>query len=94
LEITIFSSANSTVYKDGGKITIQSLLQNRSDKYDIYFFIYNYVHGFNEHLLNLRKYISPEIIKLYDSDLFRRTCIIDDRLISFVNTLYKLYIYI
>jgi len=91
LKITVFTSANSTVYTDGGKITIESLLENKSDKYDIYFYFYSNVHGYGEHLLDLTGYISPETIELYDSNIFRRTCIINNRLVGFVNIFFILY---
>jgi len=83
LEIMVFTSANSTVYTDGGKITIDSLLHSKSPRYDIYFFYYINVHGFGEHLLDLSKYISPEIIKLYNTSMFQRTCVINNRLVGF-----------
>jgi len=37
-EVILFTKENSTVYSDGGQITIDSLLQGKSDRYDIYLF--------------------------------------------------------
>jgi len=84
LELILFTSENATVSNDGGKVTIQSLLQSRSSKYDIYFFHYSNVHEFSEHLMDLNGYISQETIDLYNTDdIFEKSCYINNRLISF-----------
>jgi len=84
LELILFTSENATVSNDGGKVTIQSLLQGRSSKYDIYFFHYSNAYEFSEHLMDLNGYISKETIELYDTDdIFKESCIINDRLIRF-----------
>jgi len=87
--ITAYTAENSTVYSNSGKITIESLLKHESDKYDIYFFHFSHIQGLDEHLLNLYEYISPEIIEMYNCNIFRKTCVVNDRLVGFVNTLYK-----
>jgi len=83
LNLISFTSANSTVGTDNGKVTIQSLLEGHSKKYDIYFYSLNDIHKFHNELLDLKKYISPETIKLYDNKIFRESCIINDRLVGF-----------
>jgi len=83
LELTIFSSSNSTVLKSGDSVTIQSLLANKSTKYDIYLYFYTDTPKISEHLLDLNEYISPEITDMYYSDIFNRTCIINNRLVGF-----------
>ena len=67
--------------------TIQSLLQNQSQKYDIYFYNFSNFFGIKDHLLDLSEYILTPLIKFYDSDIFRKSCIINNRLIGFVNTI-------
>jgi len=83
LELTIFSSSNSTVLKNGDSVTLQSLLANKSTKYDIYLFFFSDTASINEHLLDLNEYISPEITDMYYSDVFNRTCFYDNRLVGF-----------
>jgi len=85
-EVILFTKANSTVYSDGGQITIDTLLQSGSQRYDIYFFVNNNYQPFRDDLVDLKEYISPEIIELYDSEIFRKTCLYKDKIISFVNT--------
>jgi len=48
---------------------------------------------FHKHLMDLYNNIDPKLIELYDSDVFRQTCIINNRLIGFVNILYIYIIY-
>jgi len=87
VEKIIFTPSNSTVYTDGGKITIQSLLQSQSQKYDIYFYNFSNYFGVKDHLLDLGEYILPPLIRFYDSDIFRKTCFADNKLIGFVNAI-------
>jgi len=82
-ELITFTSDNSTVRTDSGKVTIQSLLQSRSKKYDIYLYNFSNVLDFHKHLMDLYNYIDSRIIDLYDSDIFKQTCIINNRLIGF-----------
>ncbi|ORX86176.1 periplasmic binding protein-like II [Anaeromyces robustus] len=83
LDLTLFTSKNSTVHTTGDTITIQSLLENKSRKYDLYIYTFPYAPQFSEHLLDLNNYISKDIINLYDSEIFRETNIINNRLIGF-----------
>jgi len=83
LGLTLFTSANSTVYTNSGQVTIQSLLASKSKKYDIYFFTFTHSPEYSDDLLDLTNYISPEIVNLYDSNLFRDTCIFDNKLVGF-----------
>jgi len=81
LNIVAISSDNSTL-SNGDRATIQTLLQNKSKKYDIYFYIVTHAPEFCEYLMDLKGHISPDILKMYYSDTFNRTCIIDNRLIG------------
>ncbi|ORX84268.1 periplasmic binding protein-like II, partial [Anaeromyces robustus] len=83
LELTMFTNANSTVLANGDRVTIQSLLSNRSKKYDIYLYILTHAPEYAEHLMDLKDYISPDVIKMYSSEVFNKTCYINDRLIGF-----------
>ncbi|ORX78901.1 periplasmic binding protein-like II [Anaeromyces robustus] len=90
LELTVLTSANSTVLNNGGKTTIQSLLENKSKRYEIYFYSFSGGAQFSDHLLDLNDYISPDITNMYYSDIFNKTCIFDNKLIGFpINRIYS-----
>ncbi|ORX76991.1 hypothetical protein BCR32DRAFT_270938, partial [Anaeromyces robustus] len=83
LELTSLTSENSTIYINGEEVSIQSLLANKSKKYDIYFYNNSYASEISEHLMDLNEYISPEITEKYYSYIFNNTYILNNRLIGF-----------
>ncbi|ORX84270.1 hypothetical protein BCR32DRAFT_266407 [Anaeromyces robustus] len=83
LDLTLFTSKNSTVLTEkGDKLTIQSLLATKSKKYDIYLYDITYVYQYGEDLMDLKDYISPDILKLYYSEVFNNTCYDKGRLVG------------
>jgi len=83
LELTTFSQSNSTV--EGGRVTIQSLLSNKSTKYDIFYYGLSHLPEIGEHLMNLRPHFSSDIINMFSSKLFNEICIRNNKILGFVN---------
>ncbi|ORX76990.1 periplasmic binding protein-like II [Anaeromyces robustus] len=82
-DVNVFTSANSTVLTNGDRASIHSLLESKSKKYDIYFYVVTHAPEFCDHLLDLNEYISSDIKNIYYSESFNRTCILNNRLIGF-----------
>ncbi|ORX84269.1 hypothetical protein BCR32DRAFT_266405, partial [Anaeromyces robustus] len=80
LELTVFSQTNSTVLTNGDRVTIQTLLANKSKRYDIYLYILTHIPEYGEHLMDLKEYVSPDIIKLYSTEIFNETCYYNDKI--------------
>jgi len=88
LKANIFSSKNITQEKDSYDTAIDSLLNKRTDKYDIYIFDPVYLYKYYHHLENLNNYLSPEHLNQYLSHPISELCIYNNEYVGIVNTLY------
>ncbi|OUM63780.1 hypothetical protein PIROE2DRAFT_9645 [Piromyces sp. E2] len=82
-KVTCFSNNNSTVHSTGDSITIHSLLEKKTKKYDIFFYTVTHVPDFDNHLMDLKGHIPQDIIDLYNSRVFNKTAYIKGRLVGF-----------
>ncbi|OUM59304.1 hypothetical protein PIROE2DRAFT_15192 [Piromyces sp. E2] len=87
LKITILTPLNSTSSIDNYSSMIQSLIQRKSTKYDIFFYYSSYSKEFGEHFVNLKDYLNEEHINNYDSNILLQTSMYKDKLVGLPITL-------
>jgi len=71
---------------------VGSLLNKKSEKYDIFLYYASYTKEYGPHLLNLEEWIPKEHINMYDPGTIKR-CLYNDIVVSLVIYIY-IYIYI
>jgi len=88
MELVVLTPNNSTSDIENYGTTIESLLEKKSTKYDIYFFYASYSKKYNDHFINLREYLPKESIEVFDESILQHQCT------SYNNKLVGLVIYI
>jgi len=79
VELSVLTAdTSSTVIENYGD-TIDSLLERKSEKYDIYFYYSAYSKKYADNFINLRDYIPKEVYQGYDERLLEETCSSKDK---------------
>ena len=101
LNLNLLTPKNSTVNRDEFFSLIDSFLQKKSNKYDIYFYDNIYTPKFEPYFLDLNKLLPKEHINLYKSIENYESYSYNNKLVGLVNLLIiiiflfqKKYIYI
>jgi len=81
LNLSVYKS--STIYDDFGSY-IESLLRKKANKYDLYYYDVSYAQVYGEYLLDLKQYLDPSHIELYDPKIVSELCIYEDKLVGLV----------
>jgi len=63
---------------------VESLLNKKTNKYDIYYYDNAYTVKYGPYLLDLEKYLPKEHIEMYNSDIIEKTCVYEDKLVGLV----------
>ncbi|OUM60151.1 hypothetical protein PIROE2DRAFT_14142 [Piromyces sp. E2] len=74
-EINSLSSDNSTISTTDYESSIETLLERKTPKYDLYFYDNIYTTKFGPYLLNLNDEIQKEIIDLYKPGIASQICV-------------------
>jgi len=86
LDITVtldlYKSNNSTKFVNNHSSIIESFLQEKDTTYDLIFYDNVYSQKLGTHLLNLKKYISKDLIDLYNSEIISQSCVWEDKLVG------------
>jgi len=72
---------------------IETLLRNKKNKYDLYYFDYTYTPILGSYLLDLNDRIPNNLLKIFNSNVLLNECSIEDKLVGLVLYIY-IYIYI
>jgi len=84
LKLNIFTEDNYTgSYFSYGDV-IESVLKKSKTKYDIYTYDNAFVLKFGSYFLDLKEYLSEDLIKLYNKKIISYTCIYKNKLIALV----------
>ncbi|ORX87934.1 periplasmic binding protein-like II [Anaeromyces robustus] len=73
-EINVFTKDNSTVVVTEYETVIESLLEKKSNRYDLFFYDNIFTFKYGSHYLNLENYLPPEHFKIYEEAQIARTC--------------------
>jgi len=74
INLKVLTPENSTSeFANYGEM-IDTLISNKSDKYDIYFYYSDYSKKYGNHFLNLKNYMSEKYFEGYDERLLKETC--------------------
>jgi len=79
VELTVLTPEISSAVIESYGDTIDSLLERKSTKYDIYFYYSAYSKKYADNFINLRDYIPKEIYKGIDERLLEETCSSKDK---------------
>jgi len=81
LKITIHTNQDSF---EAFANSVESLLKKRINKYDLYYFDNGYTIKYGPYLLDIKDYISDDIIDMHDSRVVDYTCRYENKLIGLV----------
>eukprot|EP00833_Pecoramyces_ruminatium_P013802 jgi/Orpsp1_1/1187834/evm.model.d7180000060488.1 len=79
LNINLLTLNNATFSVGGYGTTVESLLQKKSDKYDLYFYDNLYAKRLSPHLLNLKNYLPEDHIKMYTPGIASQTSVFNGK---------------
>jgi len=84
LQLTVFTSVNSEIGNSAVNYNtiVESFLNKKSSKYDLYFYDSAYSAKFGNHFINLFEYLPNEYINMYNSDIISNTCVYNNHLIG------------
>jgi len=93
-ELVLLTPQNSTSSVDSYGSLIDHLLQNKSRKYDIYFYYGGYTTKYGEHLADLKEYVPKDHLNLYNYDYLEYCNVYKDQLVGLplyldINALYS-----
>jgi len=89
VELTILTPETSTKVIENYGTTIDSLLLEKSKKYDIYFYYSAYSEKYGDHFVDFYEYLPEEYIKPFDERILKETCSSkDNRLVGMPIYLY------
>ncbi|ORX89675.1 periplasmic binding protein-like II, partial [Neocallimastix californiae] len=82
IELNVFTEKNFTgsIFNYGD--VIESILKKSKTKYDLYFYDNTYGSRYGNYFLDLKEYLSEDLIKLYDKKIISDTCIYKNKLIA------------
>jgi len=86
--MNIFSIQNSTLGIDDYGSTIDSLLNKKTTKYDLYTYDPIYTRKYSNHFIDLKKWLPEDHLKLYSSGDARKICVYDDQWVGLVKFYY------
>ena len=93
MELTVLTPQTATMVIENYGNTIDAYINNRSEKFDIYFYYSSYSRKYGEHFEDIRKYMPEDNLKVYDESLIKETCSSRDGVfVGLVNGIYKYYI--
>lgn len=87
VKLNLFSNLNSTINYNDYASMIEVLLKRNSRKYDIYLYDNIYTENYGKYLIDLKKYLPEDHIKMYDSNVLSQTCSYNNKLVGLVNYL-------
>jgi len=80
--LDLYKSNNSTKFINNHSSIIESFLQEKDTTYDLIFYDNVYSQRLGSYLLNLKKYLSKDLIDLYNNDIILQSCICEDKLVG------------
>ncbi|KAL6617500.1 hypothetical protein U3516DRAFT_780391 [Neocallimastix sp. 'constans'] len=82
IELNVFTEKNFTgsIFNFGD--VIESILKKSKTKYDLYLYDNAYGSKYGNYFLDLKEYLSEDLIKLYDKKIISDTCIYKNKLIA------------
>jgi len=84
INLNLLTTTNSTNTLSNYITTVESLMEKKNNKYDLYFFDNSYITHYGEYLLDLSNYISKDYIDMFDSKIISQTCLYENKLVSLV----------
>ncbi|OUM68442.1 hypothetical protein PIROE2DRAFT_3900, partial [Piromyces sp. E2] len=81
VDLNIFSNKKTDSSVSSYVESLELLLNKKSEKYDLYFFNNMYVSDLYRHFIDLKEYLSPEYLNLFDPDIIEY-CSYDNKLIG------------
>jgi len=87
INLNLISGLNSTSTVNGYEETLESLLNRKSDKYDLIFYDNIYTPRIEPYFLDLNKLIPKEHINIYIPGVITQIGFHNDRLVGFVRNL-------
>jgi len=88
--LNLLTATNTTNTLSNYITTVESLMEKKNNKYDLYFFDNSYTTHYGEYLLDLSKYISKDYVDMFDPKVISLTCLYENKLVSLVNVFYLL----
>ncbi|KAG4085088.1 periplasmic binding protein-like II [Neocallimastix lanati (nom. inval.)] len=82
VKLNLFSNLNSTINYNDYASMIEVLLKRNSRKYDIYLYDNIYTENYGKYLIDLKKYLPEDHIKMYDSNVLSQTCSYNNKLVG------------
>ncbi|ORX50396.1 periplasmic binding protein-like II [Piromyces finnis] len=82
LNLTLFSDENTTYAINDFGSTIEYLLKKKSRKYDLYIYDVIYTRKYANYLIDLKEYLPPEHINLYNSKDSQKVSVYNNRLVG------------
>ncbi|OUM58657.1 hypothetical protein PIROE2DRAFT_16014 [Piromyces sp. E2] len=82
IKLNLLTSKNDGYAYDNYGTLIEALLKKNKNNYDIYFYESNCLSVYSSYFLDLKKYLSKELIELYDSKILSELCIYDNKLVG------------
>jgi len=84
LILTILTSDNSTLGIDDFGSLMDTLINKKSKKYDLYFYYGIYSKRYGQHFLVLDDYFSKDYLKKYDREIITKACTYKNKIIGLV----------
>ncbi|KAL6635675.1 hypothetical protein U3516DRAFT_529780, partial [Neocallimastix sp. 'constans'] len=82
INLNLITSLNSTANVDNFGFMIETLLRNKKNKYDLYYFDYTYTPILGSYLLDLNDRIPNNLLKIFNSNVLLNECSIEDKLVG------------
>ena len=85
VNLNLLTGTNTTKTFSDYIITVETLMEKKNNKYDLYFFDNSFTSHYGEYLLDLSKYISKDYVDLFDTEIISQTCLYENKIVSLVN---------
>jgi len=90
--LNILTPNNSTVDLNDFESLMETLVNKKSNKYDLYFYYGMYSSRYSDHFLELNTFFSENYLKEFDKEIISKTCLYEDKIIGLV-IIYYIYTY-
>jgi len=84
LEVNLYTNADTTDFVNENGSTIDKLLNDGTQKYDLFFYDVMYSNKYSNHLIDLSEFLKKDHIKLYSNGVATKTCKLEDKWIGLV----------